>query len=914
MSACRGQSETELCYCEGDSLNCAILVQNVPLRRANSQSYNMQITDMDMVTSFDVKDSKSVDNKGLFTTNSRPHRVQESKQDVEREIPGPANMETPHLDSAAVEISTTGTLSSALTVSNSYLKFPKVSINGLKLLQDALKATSDRNGSDSDLSTRRSPFINNKSCKVTSLTSSVTRREDSQWTQESTDCFSAQNSIASTEDCKTPVVSSVSLERDGSVLTHKTLPCAGGVIEMSLIENSGFQTKSHELSESQLKLKNCCQQDINETDVGDAVKSSEGRPLIEDFNISDTEAVVCAPVDPFETFIFRYNGEATFRDQGAGDRERIRFEEGEKEVAFLVEKENPDVVTEMVPCSRINSEANLSSRGFVPEARYPGENTAAVTVSRMCPNSWDACECDTAVQQCELNADLKSDVSAKELSLKTGSLGDCSEVEGSDDKWHTCESCILDSNVSMKSSSFSREIARRELFGDFLKSDMAVKHNKRLEYSTDSILETSHSRFLEASKAGLAIVTETSVANQTVTVKACAQLLSGSTKRENCCSETPRTVGVMETTKNPFHGADGNSEFKVKEWSSGEKGCSQSMQGEVMSPVQEQDHERKFFQITDRVSSNKSLLIEQNYILNENGSRIKHPTVDVPSSSQCITMVGGNVTYDKASEHMESVIYSEDVPCLEQEESRDVLPNLAGKEKGWPTERPSSTKEKEQEIQFGSGEENDCFERPTLINEPKKSGSCSLIESVTVVRSTISEASANICLTTTINSPEQPTKTEVSQNVTGFRSASLSKSEKLSLKATKGSTKLVAKESRPQEQTVKTVYSQGGQAPEGSWPSDQTVSLEESQNFLGARIGSSVKTQNSCVHSLKGLKASKDSNPGRTVNEEGTIQTDGENNSTISETEQRSKRSANCNAEATRNSKHSANASMTTSF
>lgn len=82
----------------------------------------MQIIDMDTVTSFDVKDSKSVDNKGLFTTNSRPHRVQESKQDVEREIPEPANMETPHLDSAAVEISTTGTLSSALTVSNSYLK------------------------------------------------------------------------------------------------------------------------------------------------------------------------------------------------------------------------------------------------------------------------------------------------------------------------------------------------------------------------------------------------------------------------------------------------------------------------------------------------------------------------------------------------------------------------------------------------------------------------------------------------------------------------------------------------------------------------------------------------------------------------------------------------------------------------
>lgn len=325
----------------------------------------------------------------------------------------------------------------------------------------------------------------------------------------------------------------------------------------------------------------------------------------------------------------------------------------------------------------------------------------------------------------------------------------------------------------------------------------------------------------------------------------------------------------METTKNPFHGADGNSEFKVKEWSSGEKGCSKSIQGEVMSPVQEQDHERKVFQITDRVSSNKSLLIEQNYILNENGSRIKHPTVDVPSSSQCITTVEGNVTYDKASEHMESVIYSEDVPCLEQEERRDVLPNLAGKEKGCPTERPSSTKEKEQEIQFGSGEENDRFERPTLVNEPKKSGSCSLIESVTVVRSTISEASANICLTTTINSPEQPTKTEVSQNVTGFRSASLSKSEKLSLKATKGSTKLVAKESRPQEQTVKTVYAQGGQAPEGSWPCDQTVGLEESQNFLGARIGSSVKTQNSCVHSLKGLKASKDSNPGRAVNEVG---------------------------------------------
>lgn len=122
MSACRGKSETELCYCEGDSLNCATLVQNVPLRRANSQSYNMQIIDMDTVTSFDVKDSKSVDNKGLFTTNSRPHRVQESKQDVEREIPEPANMETSHLDSAAVEISTTGTLSSALTVSNSYLK------------------------------------------------------------------------------------------------------------------------------------------------------------------------------------------------------------------------------------------------------------------------------------------------------------------------------------------------------------------------------------------------------------------------------------------------------------------------------------------------------------------------------------------------------------------------------------------------------------------------------------------------------------------------------------------------------------------------------------------------------------------------------------------------------------------------
>ena len=231
MSACRSKSETELCYCEGGSLNCATLVQNVPLRRANSQSFNMQIIDMDMVTSFDVKDSKSVDNKGLFTINSRPHRVQESKQDVEREIPEPANMETPHLDSAAVEISTTGTLSSALTVSNSYLKFPKVSINRLKLLQDPLKATSDRNGSDSDLSTRRSPFINNKSCKVTSLTSSVTRKEDSQWTQESIDCFSAQNSIASTEDCKTPVVSSVSLERDGSVLTHKTLPRAGGVVE-----------------------------------------------------------------------------------------------------------------------------------------------------------------------------------------------------------------------------------------------------------------------------------------------------------------------------------------------------------------------------------------------------------------------------------------------------------------------------------------------------------------------------------------------------------------------------------------------------------------------------------------------------------------------------------------------------------
>lgn len=402
-------------------------------------------------------------------------------------------------------------LASGLVSPSSY-SHPKVCIDRLKLLQAALKATRDGNYFDTDGGIR-SP------CLVTdgTLTSSGTTKKSSvKNMSQNIDFTNIQSCIPSSAE-----------DNEATVINCTSSPCAGGVIEISLIEDWGFATKSDDVNATSLTMKSSCvpgicRDDLDSADVGNAKRSTGERPSIEDSNFSEPEIFESAPVGLVETFTFRDNAESGDNNRDAGNREGIRTK-GERE-EYVDKEKGRDVISKVVLSSHINSEAITNSDDFASEVK------CSTDLSEW--SGLDKCESGGGVvSQCELYSDrnLHGEVSSSEvLRHKNDSLGHHSEFEGPNDKLDTTEFCYVDTKVvgaEISSTSFSREISQEEFLDDFPRtsknvnvgdegrSELIADHSK-LSVNSCDVLERSDLCTLEGGKDTQAVVTKNYEVNE----------------------------------------------------------------------------------------------------------------------------------------------------------------------------------------------------------------------------------------------------------------------------------------------------------------------------------------------------------------------------------------------------------------
>ena len=341
---------------------------------------------------------------------------------------------------------------------------PKVCIGRLKTLQDAFKTARNLNGCDTDVNTERSYEAD--AVKNTSLSPKlavspfITSDEDLHKDKlESSACKRIQHSVdSSTEDCKLPGVNTTDAEKHVPAFPKEADKCLGGVIEMSLMEDWGFQTSSNDPLEAHLRERRLFEldkeqdDDLDPIDVDEAVATSAACPVIEEFDVPEPEIVVCSPVFPLKTFTFRFPGKSEVDEQLSDTRTT-------EEEKYLVEERFRGVLPEVVSCSDEDSEmSKLSSEDLVSKACPPGEHSEGGGIK----DEFDTSEPHGMVPQLVVCSDVDSEIvklPSEDLVTEACSPGEDSKSVRSEDEFDASESCChADSeNVGLTSEDFASE-------------------------------------------------------------------------------------------------------------------------------------------------------------------------------------------------------------------------------------------------------------------------------------------------------------------------------------------------------------------------------------------------------------------------------------------------------------------------
>ena len=512
-------------------------------------------------------------------------------------------------------------------------KSPKVSIHQLKTLQDAFEAATNLNESDTISKTKRSSTINSVSnmSRILTVSPSVTRSNDSNGeTLESIDSLGVENAVASSAtDFKTPVVSSTALKKDVSGLPEQATSCLGGVVEMSLIEDWGFQGGADDCSKAQLEVKRSCQLDMERDgdtiDTNEAVASSTGAAwrAVEDCDISEPETVVCSPAAPSKTFSFRFPGNSGFHDHATGENITRTIQE---ETA-IVEQRFRGVVPELVLSPDVNSETMLPpSEELVSKARPSKEHIEDASSKDEC----DTCEWHALVPQIVLcpNLDVETGVSSMEDHVpETCPPEECNEGKSSIYERDTNESCGVDSQAvknAVSAPGLVKESTNFEFVneffgtlgcvnGDVMAVDSSCKQLQNCEKDClGGILKIQKPNCLEETKETLTIDPENLVTPQTRETS-----FSDSPKKEKCCTKTSSPHGSVTAPENLnlTHILQRNTMMKPEEWSCEVhriEECSEKGERERLHSLQEQENEIKTFDIARERISLSDLLEEKN--------------------------------------------------------------------------------------------------------------------------------------------------------------------------------------------------------------------------------------------------------------------------------------------------------------
>lgn len=538
-------------------------------------------------------------------------------------------------------------------------KSPKVSIHRLKTLQDAFKAATNLNESDTISKTKRSSSINSvrSMSRILTVSPSMTRGNDSNSeTLDRVDSSGVENSVApSAMDFKTPVVSSTALKKDVSCLPKQVTSCLGGVVELSLIEDWGFQGSADDCSEAELKVKRSCQLDMEQggdtIDTNEAVAASAGAAwrAVEDCDIAEPETVVCSPAAPSKTFSFRFPGNSGFHDHFTGENITRTIQE---ETA-IVEQRFRGVVPELVLPPDVNSETMLPpSEELVSKARPSKEHNEDASSKDEC----NTCEWHALVPQilpCP-NLDAETGVSSVEEHVPETYLPEqCNEGKSSKYERDINESCGVDSQAvtsAVSAPGLVKESTNfeyvNEFFGtlgcvneDVMAVESCCKQLQNCEkHCLGGLLKIQKPNYLKVAKETLAIDPENLVTPQTRDTS-----FSDSPEKEKCCTKMSSPRISVTALKNLTDILEENTKMKPEEWSCEVQRigkCSEKRERERLLSLQEHENEINTFDITGGRISLSELLEE------------KHPN---------------NMT-----ETAKQVKWSEKVSCLADEKKKDI--------------------------------------------------------------------------------------------------------------------------------------------------------------------------------------------------------------------------------------------------
>lgn len=354
------------------------------------------------------------------------------------------------------------------------IKSPKVCIDRLRLLQDALNATREDSRFDADSKARNPCPVRDSFCKE-DFPSSVKTKEDSFGLDlESTEDASAEESMAdSSKNYETLHTSHASSESHNIVLDKQSSPCKGGATEMSINKDWGFPANVDD-HKVKLELKSCgdpplyCSNDL---------ASTGGDGSVEELSLTvglETKTVKCASADLLKTHTVRQRVESCDNDQDAGGRKGVESDGKGERRCCLVEGQGRDFISKMEPCSSLSSDAKLSSDRFECEASSTGECSA----NEMTEIELETTESDAVEPKRVLSAavNVKEEVSTLKVLLRE------IEPERNDD-----EALIKRKQPANASSSFEESMLSNETKVDThqekeLMADVAViagKHSNR---------------------------------------------------------------------------------------------------------------------------------------------------------------------------------------------------------------------------------------------------------------------------------------------------------------------------------------------------------------------------------------------------------------------------------------------------
>lgn len=291
----------------------------------------------------------------------------ESKREIENYIPSLPTATDVERDVAACEQLDKDVLPSFSFMYS--MKSHKVCIDRLRLLQDALKAPRKGSGFDANSKARNPRPVRDSFCKEDSPSSVKTKEDPFGLNLESTEGTSAKESMA--DSSKNTLHTSQTSSQRHIVLDKQSWPCQGGAIEMSLNKDWGFSASvydhraKHELKSCEDSL--CCSDGLASTD-GDGPAEKLSLPMG-----IETKAVECGPQDQLKAHTVRKRVESCDNAEDVGARKGIEPDGKGGGSCGLVEEQGRDFISKMEPCSRLSSNAKLSSDRFECEASSQGE-------------------------------------------------------------------------------------------------------------------------------------------------------------------------------------------------------------------------------------------------------------------------------------------------------------------------------------------------------------------------------------------------------------------------------------------------------------------------------------------------------------------------------------------------------------